>query len=231
MEYEKLYKNLDQIVIPYLTKDFKIEIESTINNNIEETILTQVYYKNKEMFVLIYHKDSNKFELITNKNINNIPYELTSIVFVAIEDIKDEVFKYFNNITSGTKVFDQRVEIIIPVDPRTKKNSSRIGKKKTKNGKTARFLLASEAFENYQNQVGYFLKPLKINKRVNVKCLYFMKTRRRVDLNNLHSAIHDVLVHYNVLTDDNSKIIVTTNGSKVLYDKENPRTEISIKLI
>lgn len=231
MKYEELYKKLDQVVMPFLTKDFKIEIELVQNNDIEETVLTKTYYKNKEIFVLIYHKNNNSFELITNKNINNIPYELTSVVFTAIEDIKDEVFKYFNNIAPGTKVFDQRVEIIIPIDPRTKKNSSRIGKKKTKNGKTARFLLASEAFENYQNQAGYFLKPLKINKRVNIKCLYFMKTRRKVDLNNLHSAIHDVLVHYNVLTDDNSKIIVTTNGSKVLYDKENPRTEISIKLI
>ena len=55
-----------------------------------------------------------------------------------------------------------------------------------------------------------------------------MPTKRRVDLINLHSALHDVLVHYKVIEDDNSKIVVSTDGSRVRYSKENPRTEVEI---
>lgn len=55
-----------------------------------------------------------------------------------------------------------------------------------------------------------------------------MPTHRRVDLTNLLEAIDDVLVHTRVLEDDNSNIIVSHDGSRVLYDKENPRTEVYI---
>jgi len=55
-----------------------------------------------------------------------------------------------------------------------------------------------------------------------------MPTRRRVDLTNLLEAIDDVLVHYGVLSDDNSSIIVSHDGSRVLYDKARPRTEVTI---
>ena len=58
-----------------------------------------------------------------------------------------------------------------------------------------------------------------------------MPTRRRVDLVNLLEATDDVLVHYGVLEDDNSNIIVSHDGSRVFYDKENPRTEIYIETI
>ena len=46
---------------------------------------------------------------------------------------------------------------------------------------------------------------------------------------NLHSALHDVLVEVGVLEDDNSQIVVSTDGSRVLYDKHNPRTEVEIE--
>ena len=61
-----------------------------------------------------------------------------------------------------------------------------------------------------------------------MRCLYFMPTRRRVDLGNLMEATHDILVKYEVLADDNSKIIYSVDGSRVLYDKDNPRTEVEI---
>lgn len=63
---------------------------------------------------------------------------------------------------------------------------------------------------------------------VNMKCLYFMPTKRLVDLANLLEATCDILVHYRVLRDDNSRIIVSHDGSRVQYDKKNPRVEIEI---
>lgn len=56
-----------------------------------------------------------------------------------------------------------------------------------------------------------------------------MPTKRRVDLTNLLEAIDDILVLNGVLSDDNSQIIVSHDGSRVYYDKQNPRTEVEIK--
>lgn len=118
----------------------------------------------------------------------------------------------------------------INLPPRTKKNSSRM----IKNQKTGKsFPVPSEAFINYQNNAGYFIKNrgAMINEPCEVVALFYMDTRRKVDLTNLLEAIDDILVHYGVLADDNSNIIVSHDGSRVLYDKENPRTEVTIRPI
>ena len=67
-----------------------------------------------------------------------------------------------------------------------------------------------------------------IDRKVNVKAVYYMPNNRKVDLTNLHEALHDILVHYKVLADDNYKIIVSTDGSYVDVDKWHPRTEVTI---
>ncbi|MBR4591005.1 MAG: RusA family crossover junction endodeoxyribonuclease [Bacteroidaceae bacterium] len=91
-------------------------------------------------------------------------------------------------------------------------------------------VIPSRQYRQYEKECGWFVqgKGLKIKDPVNVKCVYYMPTRRRVDLTNLMEATHDILVKYEVLEDDNSKIIRSVDGSRVLYDKENPRTEITI---
>ena len=51
---------------------------------------------------------------------------------------------------------------------------------------------------------------------------------RKVDLTNLLEAADDALVTAGVLADDNSKIVVSHDGSRVLLDRDKPRTEIYI---
>ena len=63
---------------------------------------------------------------------------------------------------------------------------------------------------------------------VNIKCLFYMPTKRRCDLTNLLEAIDDIMVKAGLLKDDNYTIIEGHDGSRVLYDKDNPRTEIEI---
>ena len=90
-------------------------------------------------------------------------------------------------------------------------------------------VIPSAKYKKFEKDCGqYFPKVETIDYPVNVKCLYWMPTRRRVDLVNLQEATLDILVKYKVLADDNSNIVVSMNGSQVLYDKENPRTEITI---
>ena len=55
-----------------------------------------------------------------------------------------------------------------------------------------------------------------------------MGHRRKCDITNLLQATCDILVKYKVLEDDNYTIIEDFDGTKVAYDKENPRTIIEI---
>jgi Holliday junction resolvase RusA-like endonuclease len=115
------------------------------------------------------------------------------------------------------------IKFTIFLSPVTKKNHSNII---TVKGKP--MLIPSKQYKQYEKDAGYFLKPLNINYPVNVKALYYLPTRRKTDLNNLHSALHDVLVKHKVVEDDNYTIIVSTDGSRCYWDKDNPRTEIEI---
>lgn len=120
------------------------------------------------------------------------------------------------------------MRFVIELEPRTKKNHQRI----LTNRRTGRsFVAPSEQYKIFESAAGYFLKrPAEpIDYPVNVKCLYYMKTHRRVDLVNLEEATLDILVRYKILQDDNSTIVVSMDGSRVLYDKARPRTEIEIE--
>jgi Holliday junction resolvase RusA-like endonuclease len=74
-------------------------------------------------------------------------------------------------------------------------------------------------------------KVKTIDYPVNIKCIYYMPTRRKVDLSNLLNATLDLLVHYGILLDDNRNIVYSVDGSRVYYDKDNSRTEIEITRI
>lgn len=117
------------------------------------------------------------------------------------------------------------IKITLFGDPRTKKNGMRIYGRK---------LLPSKAFCDYEEECLYQLLSAlkdKIDYPVNLKCVYYMRTKRKVDLVNLLEGTCDILVKAKILEDDNSKIIVSHDGSRVLYDKESPRVEVEIDRI
>ena len=112
-------------------------------------------------------------------------------------------------------------------DPRTKKNSARILRTRS----CAPFVAPSKVFADYQESCLRQIKRPRspVSARVNVRCIYYMKTARRVDLANLIEATTDILVKARVLEDDNSKIVAAHDGSRVELDRENPRVEIEIE--
>ena len=63
---------------------------------------------------------------------------------------------------------------------------------------------------------------------VNMECVFYTKTRRRVDLPNLLNAIDDAMVKSGLIIDDNRDIIAAHDNSRVFHDKFNPRIEIKI---
>ena len=90
-------------------------------------------------------------------------------------------------------------------------------------------IMPSKAYKQYEKDCKPFMpKITTIKEAVNVQAVYYMPTRRKVDLCNHHEALHDILVRYGVLEDDNYKIIASTDGSRVEYSKDNPRTEVTI---
>lgn len=110
--------------------------------------------------------------------------------------------------------------------PITKKNSSRV----VRCGNFTK-ILPSRAFVEYEKDclrqiTGDQKKAL--SGKYNLCCVYYMPTRHRVDLVNLLEATCDILVKAGVIKDDNSEIIVSHDGSRVLYDRGNPRVEILI---
>ena len=117
----------------------------------------------------------------------------------------------------------------IPLPPVTKKNSQRI----LMNRKTGMpFIAPSSAYKRYEEQAIYFLTPkpkTPLAGHYRVAAVFYMPTRRLVDLTNLLESAHDTLVAAKILADDNNTIIASVDGSRVLYDKENPRTEIIIQ--
>lgn len=119
----------------------------------------------------------------------------------------------------------------VKLPPITKKNSQQI----LTNPKTGRpFIMPSAKFKQYEREAAWFLKPRPprpIDCELTVKCLFYMPTRRRVDLTNLLEAIDDILVNEKIIADDHSGIVVSHDGSRVYHDPTNPRTEIYITRI
>lgn len=118
------------------------------------------------------------------------------------------------------------IKFTIHLEPRTKKNHQRIA---MKGGRP--FILPSPQYKQYEHDCGYFIKPRSkpIDYPVNIRCHFFMKTKRKCDLTNLLEAIDDILVHYGTITDDNYSIVAGHDGSRVFVDKDNPRTEVFIE--
>lgn len=70
-----------------------------------------------------------------------------------------------------------------------------------------------------------------INYPVNIKAIFYMESKRRVDLTNLLEALDDMLVKAGVIEDDCRDIIASHDGSKVYWNKEKPHIEVEIEKI
>ena len=122
------------------------------------------------------------------------------------------------------------MKIIIPSNPITKKNHGRIVQKKFGNGKSIPIMLPSEAYTKYEKECKQYIPEIEkpIDYPINLKVYYYMETKRKCDITNLLQATCDILVKYKILEDDNYTIVASVDGTRIFYDKENPRCEIEI---
>lgn len=123
------------------------------------------------------------------------------------------------------------MKLVLYGNPATKKNSMQI----FKNSRTGQpFLTQSKRYKDYARDCGKQITgkyKKKIDYPINLKCVYYRKTKHRVDLTNLLAATCDILSDFGVIEDDNCKIVVSHDGSRVKYDKECPRVEIEIEKV
>lgn len=120
------------------------------------------------------------------------------------------------------------IEFTLPVRAATKKNSGQI----VMRGKYP-VLLPSKQYLAFEKACLPYLKHVKanvgvINYPVNIQCIFFTETKRKIDLTNLLNAIDDAMVKSGLIVDDNRDIIAAHDGSRVFHDKHNPRIEVKI---
>ena len=121
----------------------------------------------------------------------------------------------------------KELHITIPLAPTTKKNSQKI----LVNKATGRpFIMPSDKYKAFEKACAVFMPHLKepIAEPICLKAVFYMPTRRRVDLCNLLECICDILVKYGVIADDDRNVVYSHDGSRVYYDKTKPRCEVYI---
>lgn len=90
-------------------------------------------------------------------------------------------------------------------------------------------LLQSKEYRDYERNAMWFIPPgPQIDYPVTIKCLFYRATKHNVDLVNLLNAVDDVLVKSGLIKDDCYKYIASHDGSRIYFDKNNPRTEVYI---
>lgn len=122
------------------------------------------------------------------------------------------------------------ISFTLRLPPISKKNSQQI----LINRATGRpFIMPSKQYKEYEHNSILFIPKLTkpIDYAVNVKCLFYMPTHRKCDLTNLLEAVDDIMVKAGLLSDDNYTVIESHDGSRILFDKENPRTEVYITIV
>lgn len=122
------------------------------------------------------------------------------------------------------------IRFTIPLDARTKKNSPQVFSRVNKQtGKVFTKVLPSKNYIEFEKECMTYLPRFEpITKPINLQAVFYMQTRRNVDLVGLLQSIDDVLTKGGVIADDCRDIIAGHDGSRVFYDKNNPRIEITI---
>lgn len=118
-----------------------------------------------------------------------------------------------------------RLEFTIGLNPITKKNHGQII---TVKGRP--MMLPSPQYRQYEKDCAVFIPKLDkpIDFPVTVSATFYKNTRRACDLVNCLQALLDILVHYGVLADDNYRVVESVDLSRVSYDRDNPRTVVTI---
>lgn len=130
---------------------------------------------------------------------------------------------------------EELARYVIPLNPRPKKNEHRIagtGQRCPVCRKYKKqFIRNGNGTTDFAFRAARYLTPRPakpFDGKLRIVYRLYRETRHRVDDLNLYEALDDILVKEKILSDDNVNIIRSRDGSRVFYDKANPRAEIYI---
>ena len=92
------------------------------------------------------------------------------------------------------------------------------------------FITQSNLYKEYEKECKPHMPVMKepIDCLFNIRAIFYRGSKHNCDNNNLQQAIADIMVKYGVIKDDSWKYLQGWDGSRVKFDKENPRTEIVV---
>lgn len=96
-------------------------------------------------------------------------------------------------------------------------------------------MVYSKAYEAWKEIALIILNQAKYRLRIDfpiiLECHFYVDNLRKRDLSAMYEGIQDCLVNAGVIADDNYTIVAGHDGSRIHYDKKNPRTEVFIRKI
>lgn len=125
-------------------------------------------------------------------------------------------------MTPPTIAEGESMHFTIPLEIRTKKNHSRVV---NVHGKP--IVIPSKQYTDFEKEAIQYCPDWHIDYPVIIKAVFYMRTRRRIDLNNA-LQFTDMLIKAGTIEDDNCNIIVGFDGSRIDYDKDYPRIEVEL---
>lgn len=121
----------------------------------------------------------------------------------------------------------KELTIIIPINPRSKKNSQQIVfNKKTKRA----MVIQNKNYTQFERDCKPFMPILEqpIDYPINLRVDFYVCDARKRDIANYLEAIQDILVKYNIIKDDNYNIVASIDGCSMQISREYPHCEILI---
>ena len=121
----------------------------------------------------------------------------------------------------------KELTIIIPINPRSKKNSQQIVfNKKTKRA----MVIQNKNYTQFERDCKPFMPILEQpnDYPINLSVQFSVCDARKRDIANYLEAIQDILVKYNIIKDDNYNIVASIDGCSMAINREYPHCEILI---
>ena len=166
-------------------------------------------------------------------------YQLEAPDSRRAKDLAEQI-EHYNNVEDLLIFYEETKQVHgeviytakILLEPRSKKNNQVIKYRKNENGTKTPFISQGDLYKQYEKDCAFFIRRPKqgvITEKVNVRYIFYRSNYKVVDASNLIECADDVLVKYHVLKDDCFKYVAGHDGTRVLVDKENPRTEVYIE--
>lgn len=118
------------------------------------------------------------------------------------------------------------MKLIIEGQTPSQKNSKQI----FRNSRTGQpFITSNNTVKEWQKSAAQQLKmqDVAFPGEVKIEYHFYVKDKRRRDLDNMIASVNDALVAAEVIQDDSWQFLTIT-GAWAKHDKENPRAEINV---